>query len=166
MFKRKPDVVIGSEDNPYMERWHLIPRNGIFDIYLHKISRSDDDRALHDHRADNISFILSGQYTEILAPRIGEEWDVIFPNTYKRKRFSLIFRKAEQPHRLVLESDPSLTQFPQEEKPVWTLWIKFGDRRDWGFWPIAEDGRTFTWMDWKSYLTKFGDRDQVSTYKV
>ena len=163
---RKPDVIIGTRENPYMERWHIIPRNPWFNIYLHKISRSDDDRALHDHRADNLSIILKGKYKEILASKFETGWDLTFPQEKIRKPVSIVFRKAEQPHRLILESDPSLNTYPQKEKPVWTLWIKFGDRRDWGFWTRIEDerGSTFKWIQWEEYLKIYGVQDQ-SNYK-
>lgn len=44
----KPHFVIGNADNPYMLRWFILPRNRLFNIYLHKFLRDDDDRALHD----------------------------------------------------------------------------------------------------------------------
>ena len=47
--RRAPDFVIGGSDNPYLLRWFLIPRNPVFNVYLHKFMRSDDDRALHTH---------------------------------------------------------------------------------------------------------------------
>ncbi len=42
---RKPDFIIGGPENPYLLRWYLIPQNRFFNVYLHKILRSDDDRA-------------------------------------------------------------------------------------------------------------------------
>lgn len=42
---RNPDFIIGGAD-PYMLRWWVIPRNKVFNIYLHRFLRSDDDRAL------------------------------------------------------------------------------------------------------------------------
>src|SRR6185312_200421 len=61
---RRPDIVIGGEDNPYLRRWWVIPRNRIFNIYLHHFMRSDDDRALHDHPWVNCSILISGEYDE------------------------------------------------------------------------------------------------------
>ena len=156
MLKRKPDVVIGPPDNPYMERWHLIPRNKWFSVYLHKISRSDDDRALHDHRADNLSIILKGSYIE----HTYAFWDSprLFANGYTSQTYDFIkagmvrFRKAETPHRLELPIDAS-----GKEVPVWTLWIKFKERREWGFWPDN------VWMHWQSYLRKYDSME--SNYK-
>lgn len=156
MFKRKPDITIGPPDNPYMERWHLIPRNKWFNIYLHKISRSDDDRALHDHRADNLSIILKGSYLE----HTYSFWDTqrLFHFGYTSQTHDIYkpgrirYRKAEEPHRLEL-----LMNTEGKEVPVWTLWIKFPERREWGFWPNHE------WMDWKTYLKKYDTME--SNYK-
>lgn len=162
---RPPDHVIGPLDNPYMERWYVIPRNKWFNIYLHKISRSDDDRALHDHRADNLSIVLRGSYTEIMHPaKALTAWapgdgayviDAAFKTAYllehtvtlSRKRGAIVYRKAEHPHRLVVE----------DGQPVWTLWFKFGDRRDWGFCTYDSKSRTFEWMQWEDYEAKYKD---------
>jgi hypothetical protein len=64
MASRKPDIIIGGADDPYLLRWHIIPRNGFFNIYLHRLIRSDDDRALHDHPFPNVSYIIRGGYDE------------------------------------------------------------------------------------------------------
>ena len=63
---RAPDFVIGPAGDPYMRRWWVIPRNKWFNIYLHNIMRSDDDRALHDHPWTNVSVLLRGSYLEHL----------------------------------------------------------------------------------------------------
>src|SRR5580704_9904819 len=62
--RRPPDFIIGGNEFPYMRRWWVIPRNRIFNIYLHHFLRSDDDRALHDHPSWNVSILLKGEYTE------------------------------------------------------------------------------------------------------
>jgi len=61
---RPPDFVIGGQARPYLLRWWLIPRNPIFNVYLHCFRRSDDDRALHDHPWLNLSLLLRGRYIE------------------------------------------------------------------------------------------------------
>jgi hypothetical protein len=63
---RKPDFIIGGEVDPYLIRWFLIPRNPVFNIYVHLFLRSDDDRALHDHPWPNLSILLDGKYREHL----------------------------------------------------------------------------------------------------
>lgn len=63
--RRPPDFVIGGHERPYLLRWWVIPRNPVFNIYLHQFRRSDDDRALHDHPwLFNASWLLSGEYVE------------------------------------------------------------------------------------------------------
>src|SRR4051812_39395778 len=65
VFHRPPDFVVGDADRPYMLRWFVIARNRWFNIYLHKICRDDDDRALHDPPWASLSIILRGGYREI-----------------------------------------------------------------------------------------------------
>jgi len=62
--RRPPDFVVGGQETPYLKRWYVIPRNPLFNIYLHQFLRSDDDRALHTHPWANLSFILNGCYVE------------------------------------------------------------------------------------------------------
>jgi len=126
---RAPDLIIGPRDNPYMYRWHLLKWRG-WQLALHKIWRSDDDRGLHDHRADNLSVILKGRYTEL--PGYWGNGDVHGPG-------SVIFRKAETLHRLVL--DPG--------KPAWTLWLRWPPRREWGFFCPGKG-----WVHWKKFTAE------------
>jgi len=109
---RKPDFVIGDKGDPYLLRWWIIPRNKRFNIYLHKILRSDDDRALHDHPWWNVSIILRGSYIELM-PR-GEH--------RIRAAGDIVFRKATALHRLISLGEP-----------CWTLFITGPRVREWGF---------------------------------
>lgn len=128
---RKPDLVIGDSDAPYLLRWWVIPRNPIFNVYLHKILRSDDDRALHDHPWVNLSFILAGEYVEIrpvaivrrlLRQGLSTCWG-LETEAKLRRRFSLVFRRPRDAHRLVVLGDG----------PVWSLFITGPRVREWGF---------------------------------
>lgn len=58
---RAPDFIIGDD---YLRRWWVVPRNRQFNVYLHEILHNDDDRALHDHPWDNVSFVIDGGYIE------------------------------------------------------------------------------------------------------
>jgi hypothetical protein len=110
---RKPDLTIYTLDREvYLERWHLIPRNTIFNIYYHVMSASDDDRALHDHKAHNISIVLSGGY-----------WEHIKGKRVWRAPGSIVLRRAATPHRIELA----------DGKQARTIFIKFPDFRRWGF---------------------------------
>lgn len=73
-FYREPDFYIGGKEQPYMRRWWLIPRNRFFNIYLHNILRSDDDRALHDHPWRWCSILLRGAYFEITRLAEGKDF--------------------------------------------------------------------------------------------
>lgn len=108
--KRPPNFIIGLN---YLRRWYLIPHNRWFNIYLHNIRRSDDDRALHDHPWHNISIILKGSYVE-------QSWT----GEKKHTRGSVIFRRATKRHRLII---------PDGEE-TWTLFITGPKIREWGFW--------------------------------
>lgn len=107
---RKPDFIIGREDDPYMRRWWVIPRNPFFNIYLHQILRSDDDRALHDHPWWNISVILKGFYFEHTPAGVK-----------LRKARSVTLRRAGAAHRL------------EVFEPCWSLFITGPIIRKWGF---------------------------------
>lgn len=130
---RPPDFIIGPKETPYMHRWFLIPRNKWFNIYLHHILRSDDDRALHDHPWYSLSFVLKGVYLEIRPNDAQVYW-----------RWSLIWRKATHTHRLVV--------VPGET--VWTLFITGPRIRDWGF--HCPKG----WVPWQKFV-KPSDRGNV-----
>lgn len=105
---REPDVVIGEN---YLSRWWVIPRNRYFNIYLHKFSGSDDDRALHDHPWWSVSFLLKGELKEHMDFKVRfVPW--LFP----------ILRSAKMAHRLELVKGSA-----------WTLFITGPRLREWGF---------------------------------
>lgn len=121
LFKREPDFIIGEN---YMSRWWIIPRNKYFNIYLHKITGNDEDRALHDHPWHSVSFLLKGRLKEILKNKVR------YP-----KRFLPIFRSAKMAHRLEVV-----------DSPVWTLFITGPVVRSWGF--HCPKG----WIHWRSFV--------------
>jgi hypothetical protein len=124
-FNRPADFIIGGAERPYLFRWFVIPRNRWFNIYLHKIVRSDDDRALHDHPWVNCSIVLKGGYIEV-TDRKGI-W---------RGPGSVVFRTAKARHRLALHF----------AVPVcWTLFITGPRIREWGF--QCPQG----WVHWKDF---------------
>jgi hypothetical protein len=131
---RKPDLIIGPRNNPQTTRWHLFTWRG-WQLSLHRWHRSDDDRALHDHKADNVSISLTGRFREVLFhptcdyPRGDRVYTLAV-------RWPLIpyFRKAETPHRVELI-----------DGPVWTLWLRWPARRRWGYWC------SFGWRDADEY---------------
>lgn len=109
-------------------RWHLLRWRGI-QIALHRWLLSDNDRALHDHSADNISILLTGSYREWFS----HNWEK--PHWKLRLPFIPYFRRGGEPHRVELHRGP-----------LWSLWIRFAPFREWGFW--CPKG----WKHWKEYV--------------
>lgn len=115
--RRTPDFIIGGLDNPYLLRWFVIPRNPLFNVYVHKFMRDDDDRALHDHPWFNLSVILQGRYIEHTIRAGG---------IHERKVYSagaIRFRSPWFSHRIEL----------LRRRPCWTLFITGPRLRQWGF---------------------------------
>lgn len=104
---REPDTVIGAD---YLRRWWIIPRNDYSNVYLHQLNHDDDDRALHDHPADNTSLILEGSYREITPE-----------GSFIRKAGDMVRRSATDPHRL------------EWIEPVTSLFFMGPKYRNWGF---------------------------------
>jgi hypothetical protein len=145
-FHRPPDFKVGNPDAPYMLRWHILPRNRWFNIYLHQFLRDDDDRALHDHPWHSLSIILRGGYIEHLPGR----------QKKRRKAGRCVFRRAEQAHRIELHRDfmPWMGNGASSPKPAWTLFITGPRLRDWGF--HCPNG----WRHWKEFAAPH-DRGQI-----
>jgi hypothetical protein len=120
----KPSKVIGEN---YLSRWHVIPRNPVFNIYLHKFTGSDDDRAKHDHPFASFSIKLHGQMLE----HYGDD-KVRFANTFT-------YRKAKFAHRLEIVAGP-----------VWTIFFTGPRIREWGF--HCPQG----WKHWSKMTTPDG----------
>jgi hypothetical protein len=119
---RPPDFVIWQDDQIYLRRWHLLPRNRWFKVYLHNFLRSDEDRAMHDHPYRNVSILLSGSYIEWFKGDELTEWAMRRP-WRPWAPWRLTFRRAETAHRVQLIAGA----------PVWTLFVTGPRIREWGF---------------------------------
>lgn len=122
---REPDFKIGPDaENPYMLRWHLIPRNGMFNIYYHHVLHDDDDCALHDHPWPSFSYLIRGNIREVTPDGHRD----LVPG-------DCVYREADAAHRLELLSESAETLFVTG--PV---------IRDWGF--HCPQG----WKHWKDFV--------------
>lgn len=124
---RQPDFVIGDAESPYLLRWWVIPRNRWFNIYLHEVLRSDDDRALHDHPWVNCSILLAGGYDEhrIRAGGIEER--------LRREAGSTVIRMPGAAHRLeVTPGEAAVSLFITG--PVWRHWGFHCPQAGWRHW--------------------------------
>ena len=130
--RRDPDFIIGGRADRYLERWFVIPRNPLFNIYLHRFWRSDDDRALHDHPWWNLSLILSGGYVEHTIAAGGVNHRV------ERRSGAWAFRLGRAAHRIEL--------LPGLEGQTITLFITGPRFREWGF-HCPDAG----WRHWRDF---------------
>ena len=148
-----PHLIVGGRDNPYLLRWWIIPRNPIFNIYLHRFMRPDDDRALHDHPWCSMSIVLKGSYMEVTAVKPGmTETGPIRGFIWKEySRGSVIFRWPTSAHRIDLHLENAAQK---TFKPGWTLFITGPTWRAWGF--HCPKG----WVHWRKFI--IGDGTEVN----
>lgn len=102
----------------YLTRYVLF-RTKFVTAYIHCFHVSDYD-VPHDHPANFLSFPLTNGYNEHLADG----------TVVTRKPFVPKFRTAEEFHWVQLK--------PGTEGKVWTFFMFFRRRRDWGF--LTKDG--------------------------
>lgn len=126
--RRPPDFVIGGAERPYMRRWWLIPRNRVFNVYLHHILRDDDDRALHDHPWFNCSILLRGAYYEVMPTR-----------------GATLMRRLRTAGSVVLRSPWAAHRLEVAGSECWSLFLTGPLQRRWGFW--CPQG----WRYWKDF---------------
>ncbi|CAA0090240.1 Uncharacterised protein [Zhongshania aliphaticivorans] len=130
--RRAPNKVIGTD---YLTRWYIIPRNRLFNVYLHQVCGDDPDINLHDHPwIFNSSVVLRGRILEEMpdSERILETG-------------SFTTRAGRAPHRLLLKTPDSLTLFLTGPKI-----------RKWGFYTPTG------WVNSKVYLPANGNGRKVT----
>jgi hypothetical protein len=130
--RRPPDVIIGGHEDPYLLRWWVIPRNRVFNIYLHLFLRDDDGRALHDHPWAWCSILLRGEYIEHTIADGGIHYRRL------RKAGSVKLSLPSRAHRIELT-----------DKACWTLFITGPHVREWGF-HCPDRG----WVHWRDFVAK------------
>lgn len=119
-------------DPLYMTRWML--DLWFFSIRLHKFSRSDDDRALHDHAWSFITIILKGGYWDVT--KDGRKW--IGPGS---------IRYRSNTHRHTIEIP--------EGKSSWSIIITSRYVHRWGFYIKNKLGRE-KFLNSQRYFRRFG----------
>ncbi|MDP3327165.1 hypothetical protein [Parvibaculum sp.] len=144
---REPGLIIGDPSDPYMHRIFVVPKNRVFNIFVHRIMRDDDDRALHDHPWWSVSWIFRNHYFDIV-PKFPDSFRIcghgrLIP--VRREEWSMTFRRATDLHRIVLPG-PGKTE-------AWSLFITGPEIRDWGF--LCPQG-------WRSSKVFSETRDGVS----
>lgn len=130
---RPPDVIIGGASRPYLLRTFLIPRNRLFNAYVHLFLRSDDDRAHHDHPWPSLTIVLANELTEVTIAAGGiERRQILRAGDF---RFRHTGRIA---HRIELHNGPA-----------WTMFLTGPRYREWGF-HCPREG----WIHWKRFTAE------------
>lgn len=142
--RRPPDFIVGGQDRPYLLRWWLIPRNPVFNVYLHHFLRDDDDRALHDHPWAWCSILLRGGYIEHTIAAGGVHQRRL------REAPSIKLSGPSRAHRIELlpwwGGEPGVPA-SDEKAPCWTLFVTGPRVREWGF-HCPERG----WVRWQDFV--------------
>jgi hypothetical protein len=146
---REPDLTIAPDAEPYLHRWHVIPRNDFANVYLHVQVGDDPERPMHDHEYDNQSVILAGGYVETYQHVAHGKllWE---PSTRIVHKGMTVHRKAEEAHRLKLLPDAPYAI---------TLFTTGPRQREWGFW--LDKG----WTPWHEVTEGDYREGGVSTWK-
>lgn len=151
--RRPPDIIIGPKEQPYLRRWHVIPRNRFFNIYLHHFLASDDDRALHDHPWVNLSILLKGCYWEHT-----DGSSIFMTGIVRRDQGDWVFRRSGKiSHRIELDQKmifDGLYKYKIVDMPVWTLFITGPRYRMWGF--HCPNG----WKPFHEFLARYDGTDR------
>jgi hypothetical protein len=142
---RPPDFIIGDRADPYMLRWWILPRNPVFNVYLHKFLRDDEDRANHDHPWQSVSISLTESMIEhyVACPRGMEPFQAtrfVFPG-------DVVFRSAKFAHRMVVPTRGAMTIF-----------ITGPRVRTWGF-LCGKDTAAGGWRPWYDFVGR--DKGQI-----
>ena len=124
--RRPPtETILDSENGrPYLRRWAILPKNPIFNIYLHHFVGSDK-RMVHDHPWISLSKMLTGSVREVYYVNSRGK-------TYVRSR---VVKEGEWTYRssrflhYVLQNNKTGERTP----PVWTLFFTGPRIRTWGF---------------------------------
>ena len=122
--ERAPDFVIGPADDPYMQRWWLIPRNDVFNVYYHRILHDDDDRALHDHPWPSFSVLVRGGLREITpeGPRELAEGDCVYRGPDAAHRLELA---GNGPAETLVITGPRVRDWCFHCPKGWVVWSDF-----------------------------------------
>lgn len=140
-----PRLIAYSQNKPYFDLEGYMERHWVFEYApytlgysarIHKILRSDSDRAYHDHPWPYITVILDGGYFET-TPVYNKGGIFQGERTEFYGKGSVLVRPANHMHRLALP----------DGKPATTLFICGRWKQDWGFIPNPR------WkIYWRDYL--------------
>lgn len=126
-------VIKGNDNQPYLERYHLLSLPFGIQLYLHRFVAGDPGKGLHNHPWKSaLSLILSGQYIET---RLESKKEGL---PFKKRIISsgsLNYINGEIYHRI--DVAPNMH--------VWSLFIHTKKQDSWGF--IEENSKQLAYQD-------------------
>lgn len=130
----EPDLYLPT----YLKRWYVIPKNNVFNVYLHRFEGDDGDRALHNHPWNSVSILLKGELTE------NYKYDLYDNVVFHRriKKWLPYFRGRQSFHSMFL---PTLS--------AWTLFMTGRHTQEWGF----EYPQKYDFMHYADFKRIHGD---------
>jgi hypothetical protein len=126
-------IINGPDQNPYLERYHLLRLPFGYRVYLHRFVASDPGRGLHNHPWNHaMSLVLSGQYEEIRM-------------TDARQQNNLIKRKISAGACNWIDGQIFHRINLSENDECWTLFIHSRSAQSWGF--LQHDQHRYAFHD-------------------
>ena len=114
-------VINGPDEQPYLERYHLLRLPFGYRVYLHRFVASDPGRGLHNHPWRHaLSLLLCGTYQE--TRMLGADSD----NTLQRRQL-----RAGHLNHISGDIYHRINIAPGAE--CWSLFLHAPKTRDWGF---------------------------------
>lgn len=114
-------VINGPDEQPYLERYHLMRLPFGYRVYLHRFVASDPGRGLHNHPWKHaLSLLLCGSYTETRMLRADSD-NALRHRVLRPGRLNFI--SGDVFHRINLP----------EGSECWSLFVHAPKASDWGF---------------------------------
>lgn len=128
----------GSEQLPYLERYHLLKLPFGYQVYLHRFVASDPGRGLHNHPwKAAVSLVLCGEYEEV---RMADGRDDHALKTRRIRAGHLNWINGSVFHRINLTGS----------NEVWTLFVHGPKAKSWGF--LQNQGNRYAFHDHNQLL--------------
>jgi len=124
-------------------------------LYIHRFMRSDADDP-HDHPWNFFTYVISGGYDEVCYSKVpqkscnqGEQFFSALWTKYLTRRLpgTIAYRKATDVHQVVIDRNYEMSEIKNAPFTVCLIGPRI---REWGFWPLENNGTT--WIDWRKYL--------------
>lgn len=148
--------VIGPEDCPIMTRWTLLSGR-LGKLLVHHFFPNADDRAIHDHPAPFLTFVLRGGYDDMVPCGYcgGELWRrpgaPVTPENCSRCDGGLLLGDAMRPGSIRYRSSKHQHRTKVLPTGCWTVVVMGPKRQPWGFFL---GGRKWGWAEFEE---RFGD---------